>query len=800
MIADLRLAARSLARSPAFAFAAVLTLALGLAGGLTVYRLVDSILLHPIPYGNDAALVAIQGDTVSYPAFQDLERESRSFASVAAYRERWFAVAGQEGATLVSGAVVTGRYFEALRVPAAAGRLLQPLDETSGDPMVAVVSHGFFRSQLGGNAAAIGSRLVLNGAPVTVVGVLPERFRGLRLNASPDLYVPVPAWAQLATGPVSRRDITRYSWQWLTPFGRLGNGVTVEAAQAELSGFFSREHAAHDKDAPAPRFSVVPLASDAVGLGGRREVSRFFTLLGIAVALGLAVACSNVASLLLSRAISRERDLAVRQALGASRLRLVRPLFLEGLLVAGFSAGAAFVLSGLLPAALARGGLPEGLSLSVATLGDSVRTGLTALLLGLAVAAATTLAAARRAARTQVVARLKGTGDGPQRDARPALLALQLGVSVLLVAAAGIALASLASRLTTRPGYDVDRLAYLSVETGLARHDESRGLAYRQEALRRLRHVPGVVGASATLLAPIEPGEMAETFEPQGGGERGDVSFVAASAGYFTTIGVPLLEGRDLAETDVAGAPGAAVLNEAAARRYFPGVSAVGRRFRLMGRDFTVAGIARDWKQHSLREAPPPLAVVSLDQIGSEALSSLTFVVRTTGDPAALLPALHAAVASTDPAVPATPGASGRAVLGDALLAHRLAGALLGAFGVLAAALVLAGAYGLASLALAQRSREIGVRLALGAAARDVARLVAARVARPAAVGIALGLLTSLALLRVAGNVAPEARGAAAVAMPFATALGLLAITLGASALPARRATRIDPASILRQE
>jgi predicted permease len=828
---DLRLALRLVARSPLFALAVVATLGLGIGANTAMFTVLDQVLLRPLPVRSPADVVVLDSpgpDTgsfevssdfstpFSYPLYRDLRDGTREeVALLARFRTRANLAADGEPER-VGVELVSGNYFDVLGVGSAAGRVLAPEDdgERLGRPVV-VLSHGLWLRRFGGDRAVIGRILRLNGHPFTVVGVAAPGFHGVEVGWSPGVFVPMamktwitPTW----DGMDSRRSM------WVNVMGRLAPGVTASRAAAAAGLVYRRLREAEAAEMPdrspefRQRFASRPLLFEP-GARGRGDLrSQFGTelvvLMGM-VGLVLLVACANVANLLGARALSRQREIAVRLALGASRGRLVAQLLAEGLVLAALGGAAGLALSywgtGALLAALALGSDSQGF-----TAVPDARVLAFTLLVSLLASVLFGLAPALQASRASLVQTLRTeagnlAGAGGALRLRRGMVAAEVALSLLLLVGAGLFARSLQNLRRLDPGFDPRPLVTLSVEPARAGYSPEQTQRLVVRLREELATLPGVVSATAAEIALLTNSVSSFTLTVPGYTPGPDERVVAelnfVAPGFFETLQVPVLRGRAIDERDGAGAPQVAVINESLAKRYFGPGDPLGRRFGFGRRgraDIEVVGVVRDGRQASLRDGVPLLAYVPHAQ-HTDNTGGATFYLRAAGNPAALSGAAREAVRRVDPALPVDEVATMAAVVDESLLLDRLSSWLSAVFGLLATVLAAVGLYAVTSFSVARRTREIGLRMALGANVRSVLALVLQDVLATAIAGIAVGLPLAVALGRLFESRLVGLRATDPPTLSAAT-LALLLVVLVAGYVPARRATRVDPMVALRVE
>ncbi len=808
LLQDLRYAARSLAKSPAFTAAAILILALGIGANTAIFSLIDAVVLHPLPgVTRPGELVDLSGPTVSYPWYQSVRgATTASFDGLAAWRQREMSLSGGAVPSRIHGAVVSGNYFDVLGARPAAGRLFTAADEESGEA-IAVIGEGLWKARFGADAAIAGKVIQVNGSPFTVVGVAPAGFRGTAFGLAPDLWVPIGAWPRLATGEFRTLDLQRRGWSWLTVVGRRKPGVSFAQAQATMETAANREAAAFPDDTPDQKMTLQPTLRDAAGFGQPGNPVGFLAMLVGAVGIALAIACANLANLLFARAASRRREIAIRQALGATRVRLLRQLLTESVTLAVAGGAAGLLVAGWSLGLIVKMPLPGDFSLATFAPALDLRALGFSFALSVATGIAFGLLPAVQASGRSVGATLKGSGSAgtPLSAARGALVAAQVSLCLLLLVGAGLLGRSLQRALAANVGFQPRGLTLANVHLGLQRYDPPRAEAFLRELRQRISTSPGVRGASWTGLVPLGGGEWVEGFSIEGRpappGKQPEVSMNVVGAEFFRTMGIPLAAGREFDDRiDRGDSAPAVVVNEAMAKRYWPGGSAVGGRINIAGGQRTVVGVSRDFRTGSLRDDPAPEVYLPLAQAGPNAgLQAMTLVVRGEDSRRDVAPLVRGEIRKLDAALPVADIHPYEAEIAGQLVPQRLGSALLGLFGVLSLTLAAVGIYAVISYSVAGRTREIGIRMALGARAADVRALVVRQSARPVAVGVALGLALGAAAARLLQGFLYGVSPSDPVTFAAVTAV-LVVCALVAAWLPARRAARIDPMAALRIE
>jgi predicted permease len=804
---DLRYGLRMLARNPAFAAAAMLVLALGIGANTALFSLVDAVVLKPLPgVARPGELVDLTGGTVSYPWYRSVRESARGFDGLAAWRQRDLVLSVGGVTDRVLGAVVSGNFFEVLGAVPSSGRLLLPADEESGEA-VAVISEKLWKTRLGSDPAVVGKTIQVNGAPFVVVGVSAQGFRGTAFGVAPDVWVTIGSWPRLATGRFMTLDLHKRGWSWLTLFGRRDAHTPMAQAQSAVDAAVRQQHAAFPDDAPVDlRLRLRSTLADAAGFGESGNPVGFLAMLAAAVGVALAIACANLGNLLLARAEARRREIAVRQALGASRSRLVRQLLTESIALALLGGGAGLLVAGWALALAERLPLPGGASFATFSPALDPKAFAFAFLLSVATGLTFGLLPALQASRTSVGAALKDADAFGRRRSflRSALVVAQVSLCLVLLVGAGLLGRSLQRALATDLGFEPRGLVLASVNPGLQRYEPARAETFLRELPRRIAATPGVRGVSWVSLVPLSGGQAVETFKidgrPTTSGRNPEAEVNVLGGGFFRVMGIPIVSGREFDDdVDRAGGDAVVMINEAMAKKYWPGQNPLGARIDIGG-PHTVVGVCRDFRTGSFSETPVPQIYAPLSQMAAQAgLSSLTLVARVASpaiDPSA---AVRAEVRRLDASMPVYGLRRFETEIAGQLLAQRLGSALLGLFGVLSLVLAAIGIYAVVSYSVARRTREIGIRMALGARATDVSALVLSQNAFPIAAGLTLGLALGAAAARLLREFL---YGVSPLDIPTFAAVSLLLGACGTAAawLPARRAARVDPMAALRSD
>jgi predicted permease len=822
---ELRQALRQIARSPGFSLIVVLTLGLGIGANTAIFSLLDQVLLRRLPVSHPEELVVLDGpgafsgrtendQAFSHPMYLDFRDRNQVFSGVIARFPAGVSVAHQGRTELANLELVSGNYLDVLGVAPALGRGLAPSDDvTPGGHPVVMLGHGYWQRRFGGDASLVGQALTVNGRPMTVVGVSPAGFHGIEVGADPDLYVPLAMKASMTPNWDGLGDRKH---RWLNVMARLKPGVSLAQAKAGMDVLYKQILAEDIKLYPeaSALFRERFLAKKLVflpGLRGRSDLRRSFStplvVLMAMVGLVLLIACANVANLLVAKATTRQRELAIRLALGAGRRHLVRQLLVESLLLA-LLGGAAGLLFAQWTGGMLLGALPFDQALRAFSSEPDPRVVGFALAVSLLTGVLFGLYPALQVTRPSVVQSLKDEAaavvGGSSVRFRKALVVAQVALSLLLLVGAGLFARSLYNLRRLDLGFTAQGLLAFMVDPSLNGYDQTRV----REAFRRIEQelaaLPGVAAVSASREPIVANAEWRSTIKVRGyepkEGEDMSPTVNAVGAGYFSTLGFRLAAGREFDERDDAGAPPVAVVNETFARYFFGEESALGRRFAFARDESTqleIVGVVHDAKTVTLREEPTRMFYVPYRQ--DRALNYLTLYVRTRGDERALADEVRAAVARVEPDLPVFGLKTMNAQLGETLFVERMIAALSLAFGVLATLLAAVGLYGVMSFAVARRTREIGIRMALGAERRRVLGLVLHDVALLAGIGIAIGLPASVALSRLLASQLFGISPWDPLTLALAAAV-LALVTLAAGWAPARRATRLDPMVALRYE
>jgi predicted permease len=812
---ELRFAARSLRKRPSFSFMVVATLALGIGANTAIFSILHALVLRQLPVGDPSTLVVVTrngGPSQQYPLFRHFAEHSTTLDGVVAFRTTHARLTAGERTERIAAVLVSGSYFGVLGVTPVLGTAITNEDDAVPDAggsrgAVAVLSHGFWRRHFGGQPSAIGASIVLNSRAFTVVGVAPPGFTGTEVGESPDVFVPMMMLSTIMPS-FGAAAFNQPRNQWLRIIARVKRGIDVRQAEEELQTLLYAYNEAILRDPAVEKLDAgyrrnllqqrLGLLPGSAGLSSlRQRYSQPLYVLMAVMGLVLLIACANVANLTLSRGASRRQELAIRLGLGASRVQLIAQLLLESLIL-----GLAGAASGLL---LARAGrdllltyLPTGQTLS-APLDVSVL--LFTLMLSLFAALLFGLLPALQSTRVDVAPVLRdgGAGRSARVPIRKGLVVFQVAISLVVVIGAALFLQSLHRLLSTDTGFARQNILVAAVDVS-----PGRSLEVYQRVLEEVRRLPGVLAAGAADSGPLGtntgwtihiPGYVPKASEPRSSPWVGFIS-----PGYFKTMTVPLLLGRDFDDRDLAPAgPMKLIVNETFARHYFGAESPVGRMVGLDRNTFDVeiVGVVKDTKYTGLREGP--IRMVYVPYRPGPWGAGFALHVRTAADAMALAPAVRQTIAAVDRTATVHNVRTAEEDIGRSVLRERLVATVTGAFGGLALLLAAVGLFGVLSYGVTERTREFGIRIAIGAGAGRILGLVLREAAWVLGLGVAAGLAAAWALGRLIGHllyeVEPGDPWSAAAAVALLAAAGLLAAWI-----PARRASKVDPIRALRYE
>jgi predicted permease len=822
---DLRYAIRTLLKTPAFTLVVVITLGLGIGANAAIFSLTDQLLLRLLPVKDPQQLVMFENpgpfqgrtnndNTFSYPMYRDFRDRNTVFDGVIASFRTSLTLTVDGQAERVDGELISGNYFDVLGVHPIAGRALTPDDDrVANGSQAAMISYGYWMRRFAGDRSVVNRAVALNGHPMTIVGIAPPGFFGISIGQSADVLVPVTLKAQMTP---TWDDLENRRSRWLVLMARLKPGVPVAQAEAGMNVLYRQINELEVKALEGSsaktreRFLAKHLfvKSGAKGPSDlRREFSTPIVVLMGMVGLVLLIACANVANLLLARGAARQKEVAIRLALGAGRRAIVRQRLIESLLLALAGAAIGLPLAWAATALLVRA-LPSQSAEQTLAAAPDVRVVLFALAVSVVTAVLFGLAPALQSTRPALTSTLKdeatgvvgGTGHARFRQA---LVVAQVCLSVLLLAGAALFARSLYNLKSVNPGFDTEHLLAFAVDPSLSGYSHERTVRVFQDLQQRIAAIPDVRAVSPSVIPLLSNSEWRSSVTVEGyqAKEGADMNPDINSVGpqYFATMRQPLVAGREFTDRDVEGAPKVAIVNEALARYFFGGGSPIGRRlgFRRNGADLEIVGIVKDFKNTNLREEPKRFVFMPFAQ--TDELNEMTFYVRARGDGAAITTAVRAAVQQVDANLPIYGMKLMTTQVDESLFIERMVAGLSVAFGVLATLLAAIGLYGVMSYSVARRTREIGIRMALGAERRSVLWLVLREVALLVALGVGIGVPVAIASGRLVQSQLFELSATDPIALAIATAL-LACVALVAGYLPARRATRVDPMLALRYE
>ena len=815
---DIRFCVRMLIRQPGFTAVAVLALALGIGANTAIFSVVNAVLLRPLPYPASDQIVRVYNNnpsrgwsrsSISFQDFVDWKEQSKAFAYMAAFNPRSTNLSGEQGPERVDYAMVTSDIFSVLGAKPVLGRAFLPEDDVSGSGEVIVISHGFWQRYFGGANDVIGKRLILNGAPNTIVGVMPSYVR----FPSADIEL----WKPIARSPDSTGSRGSH---WLSAIARIKPEATIEEAQAEMSVIAERLAKQYPDSNKGWGVELVSLHEQQTG-----DLRPALLLLWGAVGLVLLIACANVANLLLARAASREKEIAIRSALGAMRGRIIRQLLTESTLLAasGGAVGLLFAVWGirLLPE-LSAAGIAEEIQIDGRVMIYSFALSLlTGIIFG--------LVPAFKTSKSDLNDALKEGGrshaGSSNNRVRSVLVIAEVALTLVLLVGAGLLMRSFVRLLNVDMGFDTDRLLTLRIappqtlpqtdgdmDAFFKRYlDERRQWSAFYSSLReRVEGMPGVESVGAINRLPLAGNWWSMYILPEGGpswrsGDQPAAYGRVVDTGYLQTMKIPLLKGRMLTDLDDGSAPLAAVINQSMAQAFWPGQDPLGKRLRFGEESVfdwvTVVGIVGDVRYTNVETAPAPTIYVPFAQtmFGFFGDWGMTIVARTESDPSAMTAAIREQIHAMDKSLPLYEVNTMDQLMSESVAEQRFNMLLLAIFGALALVLAMVGIYGVISYSVSQRTREIGVRVALGATRSDIFKLVIGQGMILILIGVGLGLAASLVLTRLLTTLLYEVSPTDTLTFAGISFL-LISVALLACYIPARRATRVDPMTALRYE
>jgi len=817
---DIRYALRGLRKNPGFAIVCILTLALGIGANTAMFTVINAVLIRPVPgVVNPGGLVILErlqknnpDFAFGYPDYLDYRDQSQSFTGLAA-RCRTALTLSQGTTERIVGELVSSNYFSVLGVNPALGRLIAAEDvQTEDEAPVAVLSYGIWQRVFGSDLEVAGKYIVLNGRRFTVIGVAARQFAGTTVGSPTDVWLPL-TMQPTAIPRMSRGVLHNRNAGWIEIFGRLKRNVRLAEARNELQIIAGRLASAYPESNEHRSVDVIP--SFGMDPDDRAALEKFFGLLIGSVGILLLISCGNVANLLLSRADSRRREIAVRLALGAGRGRLVRQLLTEGLLLSLLAGALGLLLAPLAGNLFLAFRQPLYALHNVDTTPDG-RVLAFALLVALLTGVLFSLAPALQSSKPDLVVTLKDNtpGTGRRSRLRSVLVSSQVALSLVLLVVAGVTVRRMEQIVNRNPGFTTGRILMMSISPSVQGYSEAQGERLYEELLAGAERIPGVESASLAVTIPPEDWSTRVSIFYEGQvppldyvrghefevGIRVDMNTVAPN--YFRTLEIPILRGRDFTELDKTGAPLVGIVSQKLAQRLWPDQDAVGKRIEWPSwvgaprPPIEIVGVSADARYRSLIADVPLLLYVPESQNYS---GTQTLVVHTAANPEDFAGAVRSAVNSADRNLPVFAVKTMAEQMGNSLWQPRMAAGIVGSFSIFALILAAVGLYAVVSQWMGQRTREIGIRMTLGAMPRDVVRLTLGYGAGLAIWGIAAGILFSSALTRFVSVVLFGTSSADVLTIAVITAL-LLIVALAACYIPARRAMRVDPMVALRHE
>ena len=806
---NLQYSLRTLRKRPGFTLTVVITLALGIGANATIFTWIKAVLFEPLPgIEQPERLVEVWGATrnnsalsLSYLDYLDYRDRTVVFSGLAAHQVQPLNLGRGGKPERVWGAVVSGNYFNVLGVKALIGRtFLSEEDRTPNSHPVAVIGYGLWQRDFGADPKVIGRTITLNEHDFTIIGVTPKEFGSPFAGIALDAWTPVMMKDYVALPHFS---LTDRGSRWLMVMGRLKPGVTVVQAQANVAAIARQLERTYRQTNDQMGAAVYLLSQSPFSL--KRSMQSALAVLMAAVAIVLLIACANIANLLLARAASRRKEIAVRLALGSTRWRMLGQMLTESFVLASCGAAVgltlAFWTARSLPAFLP----PYGIQVSFDTRPDVVVLAFT---LGLTVITTVLfgLAPALQASKPDLVAALKDNaaalGQGQRKfPLQHALVISQMALSTVALISAGLFVRSLREAYEADPGFDPHRVLLASFDPFLSGHDDNHGREFYRRLIERVRTLPGVQSVTLARRLPLTLSGIAfanvviDGYTPAKD-EDMHLNYETVGPDYFRTMRIPLVQGRDFDERDNEHARGVVIINETMARRYWTGGDALGRRIKLDKSWLQIVGIAKDVKNRTLNEALQPFLYVPFLQ---DYRSNMILVARTVIEPKTMFHAVRAETAALDPKIPMFDAKTFEEHIGLSLFLQRMAATILSIFGLLALSLAAVGVYGVMAYAVSQRTRELGIRISIGASRSDVLKLILGQGLTLSVVGLIGGLVTALVVTRFSAHLLYGVSSADPVTFTV-IALLLLGVAVVSGYFPARRATRIDPVVALRME
>jgi macrolide transport system ATP-binding/permease protein len=809
LLQDIRYGLRKMIRSPGLLIVVVLSIGLGSGLNITIFSLINSILLQPLPLiTQQEQLVELYTSSpglrfgaVSYPDYADYRDRNQVFSELIAQRVTPVSMGSGGNTQIVAGIIVSGNYFTALGVSPLLGRNFYPEeDRTANTHPVAIISYSLWQRAFGREGGIIGKSVIINSQPFTIIGVAPEGFIGTTVGLAPDIWFPLMMQARVLPG-LDR--LTSRGERWLNVIGRLKPSVSTEQAEAGMQPIVNGLAQDYANTNKATSATVVPLGEGSVGF--KKNLSGVLILLMAVVFLVLLIACFNVANLMLARALARHKEIGLRQAIGASRMRLVQQLLTESVLFSllGGIVGllVAFIATRLLLRLIPPTPIPVAFDLKlgnevfVFALVVSVLTGI---IFGLVPAIQTT--------KINLLPALKDDGAGQQGYSksrlRNVLVMGQVAISLILLICAGLFLRSLQNAQNSNPGFEPEKLVAISTDVGLQGYDQESGQRYYQQLAERLGKLPGVEAGSLAHVVPLSGGGQQQMsvwipgYEPPPNTVLA-IDYNTVGPNFFQVMSIPIVQGRDFSDFDAKNAASVCIINEAMARRFWPDSNPIDQQIGVSRAKtpMKIIGIVKNSKYYDLKEEPRPYLYLPFLQ---KYESRMTAFVKTSGDAESVLPVVRREVESLDKNLPARI-LTMKDALSFILIPQRLAAILLTVFSLLALALATVGLYAVMAYSVSKRTREIGIRMALGAQRSDVLKLILRQGMLLTVIGLGVGLGASIVLTRFFAKLLYGISPTDLTTFAAITILQMV-VALVATYIPARRATKVDPLHALKYE
>ncbi|MHB8654548.1 MAG: ABC transporter permease [Terriglobia bacterium] len=816
LLQDLKYGLRMLAKNPGFTAVAVLTLALGIGANTAIFSVAEAVLFPPFMGTQPSRLAAIYTSgpdhsgyaSSSYPDYLYYREHSRTFSAMAAYVRVEVGWTHENRTDLPWAEVVSSNYFDVLGIMPFRGRFfLASESHAAGPKPIVIVAYRFWREHMASNPDFVGHALMLGGRLFTVIGVAPQGFEGVQLNwgQPPDFWFPMGT-EQTFLGGTDLLDARQA--RWCLVVGRLHSGVTIAQGANELrvlAGQLERAHPDADKGRTG---LVIPFAEGRIWPTWRQKIASMLWQLGFFAGLVLLVACADVANLLLARGTSRQREIGVRVALGASRARVMRQLLTESMLISLAGAGLGLVLAHWMAEWITTFRKLFTIQLALHPANLDARVLIFALALSLVTGIVFGLAPAFQVSRVDINVSLKQAGvqssaDSRHRWLRHSLVVAEISIAFIGIAGASMLLHTLRTLDSTNLGLDPHHVLSVNTEVYTRRYDSGQGVRFYSELLGRVRAFPSVQSAALAFDSPLTTMHFYKSVEKPGQALQNAEAWTTIegnviSPDYFTTLRIPLLRGRDFRPQDNQQAPPAVIVNRTLAQMFWPHQNPIGKHLQIKGEsaEAEVIGVAGDVKQHDLWQAPEPFLYQPFAQSFTP---SYVLLIRTRDDAPTLLPMLKQQVAALDPQVPVYGAETLEQVAADSVAEPRMAASLVSSFGALILILAVAGIYSVTSYSVTQRLHEMGIRMALGAQKSDVLRLVVGQGMILASAGVGIGLAGALSLTRLLSNLLYGVKPANPLTFAGVSLL-LISVAMLACYIPARRATRVDPMVALRYE